>query len=244
MSGFRFFFAELLRETMAINTMAKGFLDSNSIYVLDLFKIKLENLENQEGERVRTLDITGLRTVPSRDYETDGRKGGQNVHAVVSGVWEMRPLGLKKVSGRQVEFCGKASTVVKLYASDEPSKPLAVWQFDLGADDAPGCYVHAQIPWGSNMVTPYQKPIPIPRLPSIFVTPMSAVEFVLGELFQDKWSKETAQNTSDAQRWRSLQQERLHRLFSWYKSRLGNSVSSPWMALKAAKPDGKEFVAE
>ncbi|MCY3667843.1 MAG: hypothetical protein OXH81_19445 [Gemmatimonadetes bacterium] len=112
---------------------------------------------------------------------------------------------------------------------------------ELGADDSPGCYVHAQI-LGDSDDPPFPKSVPIPRLPSIFVSPMSVVEFVLGELFQDEWAKATAGNSSEVLFWRALQQKRLQSLFSWYQSELKNSVSSPWMTLKEAKPDGELFV--
>ena len=244
MGGFRFLFVELLRETMALKAMATDLFDSNTSFVLDQFQNNLESIKDQRGERVGTLRISGLCTVPSREYETGSRAGGKDVHAIISGTWDLRPLGPKPGPHRQVEFCGKASTLIKLYASDKPSQPFAMWQIDLGADDAPGCYIHAQIPWGFDDPERSSKPVPIPRLPCIFVTPMSAVEFVLGELFHDRWGRATARNTDDALRWRSLQQVRLQRLFSWYQGHLNNSVSSPWMALKAAKPEGQEFLTK
>ena len=71
---------------------------------------------------------------------------------------------------------------------------------------------------------------------------MSAVEFVLGELFQDRWARAAANNSSDAQYWRARQKYRFKRLFSWYQIELENPVSSPWMALKKAKPNGGLFL--
>lgn len=244
MGGFRFLFVELLRETMALKAMAKDLLDANTSYVLDQFQSNLESMKNEKGERVRTLKFSGLCTVPSREYETGSREGGKDIHAIISGTWDLRPLGKKPGPRRQVEFCGNASTEIKLYESDRPSQPFAMWQIDLGADDSPGCYIHAQIPWGFSGPRHSPKPVPVPRLPCIFVTPMSAVEFVLGELFHDRWGRTTAQHTDDALRWRSLQNKRLKRLFSWYMDHLEDSVSSPWMALKAAKPDGEEFLTK
>ena len=244
MGGFRFLFVELLRETTAMKAMAKDLFDSNTSFVLDQFQSNLKSMECERGERVRTLKFNGLCTVPSREYEIGNREGGQDVHAIISGIWELRSLGPKPGPRRQVEFCGKASTLIELYESDKPCQPFAIWQFDLGDDGAPGCYIHVQIPWGFNAPTPSPKLVPIPRLPCIFVTPMGAVEFVLGELFHDRWGRTTAQRTDDALRWRSLQKERLKRIFSWYQDHLENSVSSPWMALKAAKPGGEEFLTK
>ncbi len=239
-----FYFAELLRETLLLQDMAKCFLDTNTAWVLGRFHDDLKGISKRDGERKETLQLRCLHTLPSRAYEADGRRGGQEVYAVVSGTWELRPLGAKPSPGRMAEFCGIASTRIELFTFDEPHTRLAKWQVDLGAPDAPGCYFHAQIPWGFDSTEPSNQTIPIPRFPSLFVTPMSAVEFALGELFHKKWSRVTAQNTSEALRWRSLQQERLQRLFSWYQDLLKNLDQSPWMSLKEAVPDRKKFVVE
>ena len=241
MAGLRFLHTELLRETTVLRTMAKSFLEPTTIWVLDNFRSGLESIGSAQ-ERDQPLELRCLRTKPSKDYEAGRRQGGQDVYAVISGIWKLRPLGSSGPK-QEIEFCGIASTKIELYASDEPSTRLAMWRLELGADDAPGCYVHAQILGDSND-PPFPKSVPIPRLPSIFVTPMSAVEFVLGELFQDKWAKETAGNTDAASFWRARQQQRLQSLFSWYQDCLKKAGSSPWMALKEAKPEGGMFLLD
>ena len=243
MAGLRFLFAELLRETKALKTMGTGFLDSQSVWALDQFLSNLQSIGGESKNRVCTLELQSLRTIPSTKYEPCSRQGGKKIHAVISGIWELRPLGNPRNSKREIEFCGNASTRIELYESDEPATRLAMWRLELGAEDSPGCYVHAQI-LGDSDQHPFPKSVPIPRLPSIFVTPMSAVEFALGELFQDRWARAAANNSSDAQYWRARQKCRLKRLFSWYQSELGNPVSSPWMTLKKAKPDGKLFLGK
>ena len=95
MGGFRFLFVELLRETMALKAMATDLFDSNTSFVLDQFQNNLESIKDQRGERVGTLRISGLCTVPSREYETGSRAGGKDVHAIISGTWDLRPLGPK-----------------------------------------------------------------------------------------------------------------------------------------------------
>ena len=246
MAGLRFKIVELERETKALKSMGTGFLDSRTSWALDEFWSNLKSIGGRRGESVRTLKLQCLRTTPSTKYQSGSRQGSRKVHAVISGIWELRPLGNGPAPGRKVEFCGKASTKIKLYASDEPETPrLAMWRLELGAEDSPGCYVHAQI-LGDSDQPPFPRSVPIPRLPSIFVTPMSAVEFALGELFQDKWAKAAAGNAGDAQQWRALQRQWLQSLFSWYQSELKNSLSSSssWMALKAAKPDEGLFLAK
>ena len=175
MAGFRFKIAELERETKTLKTMGKRFIDSQTSWTLDLFSSNLQSIRGERGENARALELQGLRTTPSNQYEAGSRRGGQKIHAVISGIWEVRPLGNRPASGRKIEFCGNASTKVELYASDDPETRLAMWRMELGAEDSPGCYVHAQILGDSNQ-PPFPKSVPIPRLPSIFVTPMSAVE--------------------------------------------------------------------
>ena len=241
MAGLRFKIAELERETKALKSMGRRFFDSHALWVLDQFSSDLQSINGTRGQSVRTLELRGLRTTPSMKYELGSRRGGKKIHAAISGTWALRPLGTGPAPGRKVEFCGNASTKIELYASDEPQTPrLAMWRLELGAEDSPGCYIHAQI-LGDSDDPPFPKSVPIPRLPSIFVTPMSGVEFVLGELFQNEWAKMTAQSVSDAQQWQALQRKRLRSLFLWYKSKLDNSASSPWMALKEAKPTGDIF---
>ena len=116
-----------------------------------------------------------------------------------------------------------------------------MWRLELGADDSPGCYFHVQILGDSND-TPFPSSIPIPRLPSLFVTPMSVIEYVLGEIYQDEWAQETARRTDDLLHWRRLQQQRLQCLFTWYQDKTQGSLSSPWMNLKSAKPDESMFI--
>ena len=246
MAGFRFLFADLQQEIIALKKMAESFFDSQTSFALEGFLTDLKSIGNQQGETAHTLNLQPLRTIPSEgEYEAGYRKGGRNIYAVISGTWELRPLGRRPAPKREIEFCGNASTKIELYAVDEPETRLAMWRMELGAEDSPGCYVHAQILGDSNN-PPFPKSVPIPRLPSIFVTPMSAVEFVLGELFQDKWKQRTFRNTGDTYKWNRLQGQWLQSLFSWYQNELRNSYSSssPWMTLKTAKPDGTLFIAK
>lgn len=239
MAGFRFQFPELVREAMALEAVAKRFLDPSTTWVFKRFLDDLKSVGSADGGRIQTLQLQCLNTMPSRDYEAGHRQGGQDVRAVISGTWELRTLVSSPTRRPEIEFCGIASTRIELYAPN--GLLLGMWRLELGAEDSPGCYVHAQI-LGDSSELPFPKSLPIPRLPSIFVTPMSAVEFVLGELFQDEWAKEIAGNNSNASYWRALQQKRLLRLFAWYQKHIENSEPSPWMNLKAAKPDGREFL--
>ena len=240
MAGLRFKIAELERETIAMKTMGKGFLDPQKLWVLDRFLSNLQSIggahKGKHKGKEHSLELECLHTRPSNKYEAGNRRGGKKIHAVISGTWDLRPL-----AKREIEFCGKASTKIALYDSNNPDTRLAMWRLELGDEKSPGCYVHAHILINSPD-PPFLKSSPIPRLPSLFVTPMSAIEFVLGELFQDEWAKATTSNANDTPYWRELQKKRLQKLLSWYQDQMKNLVFSPWIALKQAKPEDGLFL--
>ena len=238
MAGFRFLITELVRETEVLKTMAQRFLDAGTTWTLDGFVRDLDRIRYRGGGTVYTLQIRDLKTVPSRDYEAGNRQGAYCVHAVISGIWELRSIGQSSDSKREVEFCGKASMRIELRSSNDVA--LGTWRMELGDANSPGCYVHAQI-LGDSDDPPFPKSVPIPRLPIVFVTPMGALEFVLGELYQDEWAKEAAANNWSAQFWRARQRDRFERLFSWFSTCLQDPTSSPWVALKKAKPHGESL---
>ena len=166
----------------------------------------------------------------------------------MTGIWELRPVGQRGKPKRKIEFMGKASAKIELWHKDflwreehHPGNRLAMWRIELGAHDSPGCYFHIQI-LGDRDGPSFPRSIPIPRLPSPFVTPMAAVEFVLGELFQDKWSREAGQAGPHHSRWKSIQQKRLSCLLKWQKVAIETGQSSPWMNLKDAKPPPDLFL--
>ena len=233
MAGFRFLFAELIQETEVLKTLSRKFLEPNSRE--KVFPSFLSNLKSIGGKPEERLKLQCLRTIPSDQYD---RNPGKEIYAVISGTWDLRRLGK-----REIEFCGITSTRIELYASENSDKRLAMWRLELGAEDSPGCYVHTHI-LGDSADPPFPKWVPIPRLPSIFITPMSAIEFVLSELFQRDWAQVIASRDKNVNRWRNIQTDRLQKLFSWYNDQMENADSSPWMALKEAKPKSDIFLSK
>lgn len=246
MAKLRFRFAELISETKALKSIAKRFLDPNSTYALDGLGSDLESLWSATQDRERILQLSPLNTIATKNYETCNRYGGPMVYAVITGRWEVRPHGgnpkkLKAKQKRELEFCGKASTKIELYDTRNAAQPIAMWRMEHGSEDAPGCYFHVQI-LGDRDEPPFPRTVPIPRFPSIFVTPMGVIEYVLGELFQHEWRKAASGNTGDLAYWHKLQRDRLVSLLKWHQEQLDNLISSPWMTLKAAKPDEDMFL--
>ena len=277
MAGFRFLSAELIQETIAFGKIARPFIARESQLVLEDYLQDLRSIGDQPEDTDHRLTLRPLWTKPSKgQYEAD--KKGKHIRAKIEGTWQLRVIPSSQTP--QMEFCGIASTTVVLFDLANSCTPFAMWKLELGDHRSPGCYIHAHIPWGFDSETPGQKPISIPRLPSIFITPMSAIEFVMGELFQKEWPQRTNRLTGDTTNWHRLQKKWLQCLFSWYLDVLKDGVEkdktkrsrkrtgkgekaredkgyedenneerrdsnrSPWMALKAAKPNGGLFVED
>ena len=259
MAGLLFRYRELVEETEALMRMARPFLAAEGRGVLDTLKDDLERIGGRTTDRVQELELHALRTQPTRDYEAGTRSGGQDIYALIKGKWELKSIG-RKGPTRKVAFVGKASAVIELWPEDcfrremhERSNRLAMWRIELGAEDAPGCYFHTQV-LGDRDELPFPKAVPIPRLPSPFVTPMAAVEFALGELFQDRWQEEARRARDPQRRWRSIQQQRWANLLTWqydlitrhasspWVESFPSEQSSPWIDLKHAQPPNDLFV--
>ena len=220
-----------------METMGEEFFESRTLWTLKDLLRDLQSIgERRKKEKLALWSFNAFTQYQAISTRLVARRGSRKIHAVISGTWDLRPL-----EKREIEFCGIASTRIELYASDDPDKRLAMWRLELGAEDSPGCYFHAQI-LGDSDKPPFPEFVPIPRLPSLFVTPMSAVEFVLGELFQDKWPEVTASGDPEVKNWRALQKKWLQSLFSWYRREMEKTDFSSWITLKKAKPEDGMFL--
>ena len=246
-SGLQFLCRELVDETEALRDMAAPLLDSNGDRVLHSLRSQLERACRAATRRPMEIQLASLRTRPTIGYESGARSGGSKIYACATGHWEVRSVQGAGPKSR-IAFTGKASTKVELWPAEcqrceqaNGTRRLAMWRIELGAHDSPGCYFHFQI-LGDRSNPPFPESIPIPRLPSPFVTPMAAVEFVLGELFQDEWPRKASESRHHQQRWRAIQRKRWNSLLRWQEKALNGGSSSPWMNLKAAKPPDDLFV--
>lgn len=247
MNGLQFRCKELVEETDAIRNMAAALLAPNGDGVLADLRSQLERACQAATRHPIEIQLRPLCTRPTLGYEPGSRSGGSEIYACAKGIWEVRSVGGTGHKPR-LAFTGKASTVIELWPAEcrlceqlNGASRLAKWRIELGAHDSPGCYFHFQV-LGDRSYPPFPKSIPIPRLPSPFVTPMAAVEFVLGELFQDEWPRKASEARHHPNRWRTIQRERWCRLLRWQERVLDARESSPWMNLKAAKPPDDLFI--
>ncbi|MGJ5038233.1 hypothetical protein ACQR13_29320 [Bradyrhizobium sp. HKCCYLRH3059] len=248
MTALRFQFQDVLNEVSSFNELARKYIAPASLEVLPRFYQALENYRNMPTKEAidwKIADSCPLCTIPAKEYEPGGG-GHRAIVGEITCIWRIKREPLKKTTqpAKHFSLIGNASTRVRLKypATDsEPAQEVAMWRMEVADGKAPGCYFHVQI-LGQSDELPFPKSIPVPRLPSIILTPLAVAEFVLAELFQDAWGKHTAALVPHLQRWAPIQRERLKRLLYWKLKELEQTSGSPWSALKAAKPDPALFI--
>jgi hypothetical protein len=251
--GLAFLFGDMIREIDHMCKLAGPFLDRDSYqFVIPEWKGSLERFRSNPMSGRLCWQIPKRRPIQTAmsegDYQPDAG-GGRCVVGELCVVWEIecaRPPR-KKPSARIEEFVvsGNASTLVRILevAEEEEGLPeLARWTFDIGARDSPGCHFHTHIGWGmSEQVS--SPVIDVPRFPNLLVTPMDALEFLLAELFQEKWTEHATKEATKGG-WPAIQRRRLQKLLEWHYHEIRNVGGSPWTSFKARKPARDMLVGE
>ena len=91
--GLLFLFRELVDEVVALKRIAKNFLAPDGPGVLTALEHDMERIGETTTDRVQELVLQPLRTQSTRDYEPGTRSGGQKIYALMSGKWEVQPVG-------------------------------------------------------------------------------------------------------------------------------------------------------
>lgn len=231
---------ELLEELHALQDLAGRFLHQASPYRLEELRADIEGLRTQGG--TYTLEIPEKRPLKTRvsqgEFEPPNKRSARRVYGSITGIWEVEAAEYalpnpdrphKKPRPRKlIGFSGKASTVFEV--KDEAcEETVACWKMELGDANSPGCFFHTFASTDHSF--------PVPRHPNVFATPMSAIDFALGELFQKDWEEAVSGMTDAPNRWRSIQAKRFKALLNWQLAQVEHTTSSPWCSLKAAKPD-------
>jgi hypothetical protein len=124
---------------------------------------------------------------------------------------------------------------------DGDDAEIAMWRMEIGAPDAPGVCFHTQV-LGQSDEMPFPSSLPVPRLPMFAASPLAALDFVLGELFQTGWPMVAGEASATTAMWRSVQTFRWKQVLSWQLERVNAATGSPWLAVKQAFPDHKIFL--
>jgi hypothetical protein len=247
MPGIIFSINDIILELECAKGLAGRFLVSHEA-VFSRLRVQLESLREEASRSDVAWEISpsqALRTIVSEgQYESSGK--GKPVFGTLSFRWEVRRIHPKKLKqpARYFQLVGIASTTTRVFeVNDDGSqgKELAMWRTEVGDDNSPGCHFHVQIR-GEDDEGPFPKRLSVPRLPGYLATPMAALEFMLAELFQERWKKHVVAETDDLKRWRAIQKRRFEKLLGWQTETISRATQSPWSVLKAAKPPERLFV--
>lgn len=245
MADLSFGFIPFLRELDAIQELAGKLLERHALdVVLPQYKAQIESLRSTPVTGTSRFVISDEDPITTRPNGGSHESGGKGVaiFATVSSVWEVIRVPPNKKSRPADEFrlAGNASTRVRIYRTEDGAvTEWAMWRMEIGDEASPGCHFHVQV-LGESADPPFPKLLPVPRLPSLIITPASVLEFVLGELFQVQWEKEMLRQEAALDRWTPVQQHRMRRLLDWHLG-LVEKGPSPWLAMKKAKPSGDLF---
>lgn len=236
--GLIFPFKDFIDECATLKAYASEVLDGHTTWVLDQARDTLTNIQSQPTERIIRSSIpkeNPLCTSWSDGESQPGNNSRHKIRAELSFAWDIRPFIEQKEKKRKplkhFTLCGLASTCIALVKEEDQA--LAQWNVDIGDYQSPGTHFHFQLGGALD----------IPRLPALVMSPFLAMEFIIGELFQDRWKELAAAESPHSNRWRSLHRERLLRFFRWQAECVENGTGSPWMSLKRAKPRRDLFVA-
>ncbi|SRR6266851_3300183 len=240
MAAVQFSFDEFISELQSIEDIASSYLQSDAAAIFYKLRSTLQNLRQHSpiGQQPWIVELDSpLKTKMSPGSYMPSSEGQHTVWAEISWLWEIscdREGGGRRTKSFRVT--GNASTKVTILQNRENERDeLAMWRFEIGHDTAPGCHFHVQI-LGEKTVPPFPHSLDVPRLPTILVTPMAVIEYVLAELFQDEWPVHIAGNGRSLQNWQSIQKRRLGKLFDWCHNAVRRSSGSPWTTLKMEKP--------
>lgn len=233
--------ADLLNEIGALQGIAERFLDRTSPYRLEELSGEIQGLNASGGKAI--LEIPKGRALRTRVSEGEfeprnKKKSARRVYGSITGIWEVeaakhvipdpnRPNKKQPKPTMLIGFTGKASTAFEVM-DKATGETVACWKMELGDASSPGCFFHT--------FTSADPGFPVPRHPNVFATPMSAIGFALGELFQSAWEECVSGIADHPNRWRSIQSKRFEALLRWQLEQVTKTNADPWCSVKLARP--------
>jgi len=247
--GLLFDVSDFEKEIQAFPRIASRYLAPGAERVIQQMGADLRNAMKYSTPEVawKVSPSNPIRTRGSRGEYMPDNHGQLTVFAEITFIWVIdpeRPNGNTRAATR-FRLTGKASTLIRIMEGEpfdaSNAKEVAMWRMEVGDSAAPGTHFHVQV-LGHEIDPPFPKALDIPRLPGMFVSPLACAEFVISELFQDEWKKDSVRSTSDMDRWRGVQTQRAIRQLEWHRDEINSASGSPWTAMKVAKPKEGLFV--
>jgi hypothetical protein len=244
-------FQETITEIDAMSNMAEKYIAPEAHGVLAQLKTTLESIRETRSDVVHRWGIDEafplITTTSEGKYQPDD-KGHFHVFGEITSLWHVRrvrPSGKKSARATNFALAGNTSTRVKLFerlADGSRGQTLATWTMEVGSANGPGCHFHAQVSGNRDPVADYA--FDVPRLPSFLVTPPAVLDFVLGELYQKRWTRHLASQTAHLQRWTPIQKKRISAILAWQHNVIQSAAGSPWLTLKERKPERDLWLSE
>jgi hypothetical protein len=237
-------FKNVHEELLAFRKVAERKLAPEARYTLNGLASDLEQIARAAGPK-SWKTTKELKTLSSDGgHQRDQTGHGRSLYGTINFRWDVEPLGHQGPKNQPLNryFVLRNSTV-RIRLIDDEENEVTTWDFDTGDDNSPGCHFHAKFAETGEARRALFRDVDIPRLPTLIFMPTDAIEFVLGELWQDEWRKIAMSSTTDVQEWRRYPQERFCRLLEWYLEVVKNGLTgTPWTQLKKAKPNPKCFM--
>jgi hypothetical protein len=211
----------LTRELGLIHELAEAFLEPESARALEEARWRLHSLPHEQPKSSWEISTPLRTTLSPGEYRPSGM-GEHTVRAEITTLWEITRTNQQTVTVRD-----NVSTSISIATVDEV---IGRWTMDIAAvSSAPGCGLHAQIKESESW---FPKDLDVPRLPVFIPTLGSVLEFVLGELFQQKWTAHVSAHRNAAS-WRALQARLWTRWLDWQLETVRRATVSPWLDVKA-----------
>jgi hypothetical protein len=257
--GVQFSCEQLRDEVDVLEEIGDDFLAAGYREVLGNFREQVGALIGARGLGSLAIDRRWPVTTLPCNGGYERREGGaqRELYATVSCLWQVLPLGSprkKAQADRLVAVAGTASTVVSLLRpSEDGAELVASWRMEIGNPDSPGAHFHVQIPRsqigdedaGILEEPPWPHWLPVPRFPAPPTTPIAAVEFVLAEIFQDRWAQMAGSDHRSLPRWNRIHLSRYQAFLAWQRRVLErDTAATPLLALKGALPDADMFTSD
>ena len=248
-----FAISDLRNELNAFGKLASEMLAPGADAVLRTASGQLDGIAKRSSDappvRWSISRESPLYTQPSYGAYMPDDKGGLIVYGEITFIWELQPIRPKGDTrvAQHVLLNGIASTAIRLLYGEpwdpEEAQELAMWRMEIADHKAPGTFFHVQV-LGREEDKVFPKELDIPRLPGVLNSPFACMEFVLSELFQERWIRIAQQDSAQCRQWRAIQAHRHRRHLDWAAEKIENASGSPWVAWKAAKPYREIFLSD
>lgn len=243
--GLHFSIAGLKSEIQCLSMLAKPFLEPVTHPILSSWESDLVAIEtsNTTGTSFWQISPTKpLRTKKTRGYEPSPKTGGYDVWGELSFVWAVNRVSTTKPKLRDL-LClnGLASTRVKILREENgATETVGQWQVEIGDHQSPGWHFHVGL-CREVQASPFPKWLPVPRVPGLLVTPMDALDFLLGEIFQDAWKETVSTDLYQNVTLGRAQTNRILHMCAWQSEQAADGKGSAWNRLKHRRPDAGLF---